>query len=453
MSVVAVLNILQQGHAPALFKAEQQLHTLDYPVVEPLIELLYHEDTHIRRNAAWLLRKFGDDVAVDFLVEALFDDDAKVRQFAAIALGHLENPQATDSLMAALADENVAVRLNAIRALGRIQDPVAINPLISILQNKAEDKEVQATAAQALGQLGATQAIKALYNALNDRHTSIHAEAALALARIGQPALKKLLKAVKNHKKSYRQRRRSAAMALGLMVGGGHLQGHPNLITQAVEALIAESGSTSKRMRCAIAQALAATGDLRAVEPLVVGLRYDTKTVRRCAARALHYMAEHATITLSAIVNPLLEALSDPDQYVRLTSVEALGLLHDSRAIEPLFNCLEHEDPEMRYRAVQALGHIHDPGVVKPITRLLRDKDEWMRSYAAQALGTLRHPRAVKPLVVALSDPAAHVRVRAANSLGQIGDPHAIRALQERLSDEDGRVRQAAEVALKELSA
>lgn len=443
-----VAEILMEGEAPALYRAEKQLNTLETVITEPLSELLYDDEVQLRRNAAWLLRKYGDENAVDPLIGALYDTDKKVRSFAAIALGVLEDERAVQALIVTLRDSYIPVRLNAARALGHIGDQRAVNVLLAIVENEDEDTEVQAAAIQSLGKLGSINAIDLLFAAMNDPRKSVHVEAGMAMARMGEASLDVLIKTLKNGESGNRQRRCVSAMALGWMVGGDFLGENWKAINRAVEALVSESGTEDKRLRYELAQALGMTGDLRAIEPLVIGLRYDITVVRRSAAKALKEMISFASFSLSAIVPPLLEALDDPDADVRYNVVAALGKLRDPRAIEPLFDCLDHPDPEMAYCAVSALADIGDPQLTKPLCNLLREDDGWLRRCVAMALGKMGHPRAVKPLIYSLRDPEPEVRRWAAISLGQIGDHRAVDGLYERLDDPIENVRSAAREAL-----
>jgi HEAT repeat protein len=450
----SIADILRQGEAPALYKVEQTLYNLGVPLVESLVEILVEGDVQLRRNAAWLLRKYSDASVLVPLMNAIFDSDVRVRQYAAIALGALKDPEALEALLLALHDTNIAVRLNAVRSLGRIREPGAISYLLPILEASNEDTEVRAAAAQALGHLRAVAAIDALYNALSHSQKSIHVEASMALARIGEPALERLIEALHATGKLQRQRRRSAAAALGWMVGGGYLAQNPVAVTKAMEALVAEAGSTDRTVRYEIAQALAATNDYRALEPLMIGLRYDAPPVRRSAAKALKEMAANGRLSMTAVIEPLLNALDDTDEEVQFLALETLGLIKDRRVLEPLFNSLNHANPEIRYRAVLALGDSRDASVVKPLTRLLRDKDPRIRRNAALALGKMGYSRAIRPLVVALSDPEPDVRQWAAISLGQLGAAnfeYVGTALVSHYKDPDYRVQRAVYVALLQM--
>lgn len=445
--------VLRSKQAPALYRIEQQLLQSDNNVEQVLIEALYDDAPTIRRNAAWLLRKFGTEKAVEWLADSLQDSDTRVRQFAAISLGQIGDARAVEPLAFALDDADVGVRLNVVRALGLIGEHTVVALLISVLKNNREDDEVQAQAARALGLMRAREAVSALFNALNRKSISIHTEAAMALARIGPVALPRLIEALQNDKKQYRQRRRAAAHAVGWMVGGKHLAEYPDGINIAMEALIAEAGSIDVTVRQEFAQALGRTHDIRALEPLTIGLLYDVPSVRRSSTKALLELAQAKIVPMAAAVEPLIEALNDQDIDVRYTAIEALGHVRDARAIPPLFGLSADRDPDARYRAIVALGDTGDESVVKPVSRLLRDRDTWTRRCAALALGRLRHPKGLKPLIVGLSDPEADVRLWAALALAQIGEPSVIPNLEEHRQDPVPKVRHAIEAALRELGA
>lgn len=445
-----LITILHDGQAPALHALERQLMGWPEPLQPPLLEALFSDAVQVRRNAAWLLRKIGDKGAVEWLLDSLQDTDPQVRQFAALALGNIGDQRAVEPLSFMLDDPDVSVRLNSVRALGKLKAYTAVSLLIIILKNNREDSEVQAAAARELGKLRAREAINALYNSLNHKEPSVQHESAMALARIGPEALPRLLDGLHNDKKNYRRRQQAAAMALGWMIGSGRLADHYEAQTAAMEALIAEAGSTERGVRVEIAQALGCTNDIRAVEPLTVGLLYDVPAVRRSAAKALKELAQNSNIKLSGVVEVLHEALRDQDIDVRYNAIEALGFVRDQAAIPILLALITHPDSEIRERAIIALGDTHREEVVKPVSRLLRERDPWVRRCAALALGKLEHTRAVKPLLIALSDPEPIVRQWAALSLARIGDPSVIPNLRDH-HDDDRRVRHAIQSAIVQL--
>ena len=99
-----------------------------------------------------------------------------------------------------------------------------------------------------------------------------------------------------------------------------------------------------------------------------------------------------------SVTEPLIAALSDDHDVIRITAAEVLGDLGDSRAEEPLIKMLsqvERGPPDHRHNLQKA---------------------------AASALGQIGDPRAVKSLVEALIQPRdVDVRISAASALGKIG--------------------------------
>ena len=135
-------------------------------------------------------------------------------------------------------------------------------------------------------------------------------------------------------------------------------------------------------------------------------------------------------------VEPLIEMLADPSPAVRQNAASALEGLGDPRAIEPLRSLLVGDDPTTRYQAISALVRLGDTRA----ERLLAMLDTEYDPRIANALAYLRERRAVEPLIAHLT--AAVERLRggggaprdvghhhAAGALGAIGDPRAVPVL------------------------
>lgn len=97
--------------------------------VEPLIELLTHEDKNIAQAAIETLGKRRAIEAVNALIDVLENDFWL--QFAAInALGEIADARALTPLIARLGDD--MYRGEAAEALGKIADPRAMGPLLDL---------------------------------------------------------------------------------------------------------------------------------------------------------------------------------------------------------------------------------------------------------------------------------------------------------------------------------
>lgn len=132
--------------------------------VPPLVELLKHEDPHIRWNAARTLGKIGEPAlaAVPGLLIQLEDKEPLVREHAAEALGDIGprvalNPKVVPALAKALKDPDKKVRRDSVRALGQIG--AAAKPVLADVKTCQNDPEgiVKTAAENAVKAIEASQ--------------------------------------------------------------------------------------------------------------------------------------------------------------------------------------------------------------------------------------------------------------------------------------------------------
>jgi HEAT repeat protein len=193
------------------------------------------------------------------------------------------------------------------------------------------------------------------------------------------------------------------------------------------------------------AEALGEIGEVTTVGPLAALLEGETISgVRWKASEALARIGAPA-------VEPLITALSHPDEDVRWKAAVALGEIGSEKAIDPLIQLLSDEDRFVKSRAALALGMIGTP-VVAPLIHVLREGDRNQRWGATIALGKVKDPDSVEPLIRALADKYENVRAEAAASLASIGRP-AIAPLIHFLKYSKGPVRIEVMNALGELHA
>ena len=140
------------------------------------IDLLKDPDWVVRREAAITLGEMGDERCVEPLCKALRDGDWQVREVAIDALGQIGSP-AVEMLIKLLRDWDV--RKYAIMALGKIRDERVLDPLMLQLRND----EFKDDATNALVELG-EPALERLIKALKDKDENVRKQAVLALGRI-----------------------------------------------------------------------------------------------------------------------------------------------------------------------------------------------------------------------------------------------------------------------------
>jgi HEAT repeat protein len=149
----------------------------DERVVEPLIELLKKEDKtpnqQIRGQIGSTLKIF--ESAIDPLIELLIHQDFGIRINAVRALGRYHNKQTVGPLIDLLKIESklpspeysIFAIFDIIESLEEIYDDLAIEPLIELL--KHEDINIPPVAAEALMQFGNERAIEPLTELLTNQ--------------------------------------------------------------------------------------------------------------------------------------------------------------------------------------------------------------------------------------------------------------------------------------------
>lgn len=205
------------------------------------------------------------------------------------------------------------------------------------------------------------------------------------------------------------------------------------LAEKNVEGLIGKLSDPDYDTRCAAAQALA---ELQAVEPLVATLKNVAPlTGLSDSNRLMCEFAKDALVKIGApAIEPLIAALKDSHQYVRLAVIEVLGKIGDERTAEVLIAALSDEEASVRFAAVMALDSGDFPVVaqaVEPLIAFMTNESEkaFCRGFAARALGKIRDQRAVEPLLAALKSDDLDLCKAAVYALGKFGDTRFIEPL------------------------
>jgi HEAT repeat protein len=257
------------------------------------------------------------------------------------------------------------------------------------------------------------------------------------------------------------------------------LFGPPNIpqleAKRDVQGLIKALAYKDVAIRIAAANVLAPLRDPLAVEPLVLLLKDGNAGVRRASVEAL------AARGGARVVEPLLSALqdsdsevrthatkavyrrlmTDPDGETRRTTAAALGRIRAVDAVEPLVKAIMDADEGVRVAAIRALQAIGEVQAVVPLIIVLaheqvRQKTTGRSSLAveraaSQALDVLCGPRALGQLQTALAHDEADVRETAVKRLAKIAAPEVAESLYAALNDKDPVIRRTAARGLAEM--
>ncbi len=141
----------------------------DARLVGPLIGALTSRYASVRTAAAVALGDLPRAECGEELLRALADPHPPVRRAAARSLGRLrpEGKLVVWRLLDALLSPDPYTRAEVARALGQLRRRAAVSPLIRLLTSD-DDPDVLQAAAEALGLLGAEEAIAALVERLHE---------------------------------------------------------------------------------------------------------------------------------------------------------------------------------------------------------------------------------------------------------------------------------------------
>ncbi|MCF7877498.1 MAG: HEAT repeat domain-containing protein, partial [Candidatus Omnitrophica bacterium] len=327
-------------------------------------------------------------------------------------------------LIKILDETNWWIQELAVQNLTKIGKPT-INSLVENLQDtKRDTRRYVVEALDILGWKPRTQKENISY--------LIAKEDWRAVTKIGQPAVKPLIRILK-HLKYF------TGMHTVLPKDGEiYYPVSKTLIwigRSSVEPLIETLNDEHEIARAFAATLLGKLNDIRAVEPLIQALKDEQLIVRREATEALGKLRD------TRAVEPLMQALEDLS--TRVGAAEALGEIGDERAVEPLIRALEDEDAPVCEFAAEALGKIKNKRAVDPLIKVLKNaKGSSLREKAAKALGRLEDKSAVESLIQALKYRKSYaLRAAAAESLSRLKDPRALEPLIKTLEDakENGR--------------
>jgi HEAT repeat protein len=102
------------------------------------------------------------------------------------------------------------------------------------------------------------------------------------------------------------------------------------------------------------------------------------------------------------VILTLAESTRDPDAYVRISAVEALGLKQPTpESVDALIRSLGDVDDEVRFNAALALARLGRgaAAAVPTLTDALSDGNRYVVGYAIEALERIGTPEALSMLV------------------------------------------------------
>ena len=178
-----------------------------------------------------------------------------------------------------------------------------------------------------------------LMSLLRDEFSPLRGQAAAALARMGQMAVRTLVAALKDDRPSVRS---LSAQALG-DIGS----------REAVAALIEMIRSDHSGAKAEAVEAAGKIGDPAAIDAILSSLSTGSPAVRRNSVAALARFRDQRT------VNALLTAVVDHNEEIRQIAAAGLGEIGDKRVLPQLERAADGDpSSDMRAAAVRSIEQI-----------------------------------------------------------------------------------------------
>jgi HEAT repeat protein len=337
-AVTLLLDALQTKDQSLLPIYEQILARI--PAASPaLLKTLATAHPILRARAADVFSISKDRSAVPGLLEAVQGEYYTVRARAALALGKIGDRKAIQPLLLALKDPEVDVRIAACLALGLFKDPSTFDEITDVLLDDPKI-EVRQAAARALGYTQHPAALPYLMEALRDPFWWYEREVQAgdlfnAIAKMGMVAVGPLIEAL--HDKEGAVRRYAAAL-------------------------------------------LGRIGDPRAIEPLGMALYDLHHDVGKAAAEALTKYGSSSFAILG-------EALSHPEMWIRIHSIQALAQTKDPRVAALLLETLNDPEREVKRCVIEALGDLKDASALAALQSIMANRaDREFHALAKEAI-------------------------------------------------------------------
>lgn len=200
-------------------------------------------------------------------------------------------------------------------------------------------------------------------------------------------------------------------------------------------------------VRLETAWKLARLGGDDALAILATGLKSRISVVRAEVVEAMGSLKQAATVP------HLLEAVADPDHWVRSAAAAVLADQDQPAAIPSLEKLYEDEAFLVRRNAAVSVHRLGGTSGLKALQGMLADTDWRVRALVVGDLSRLKVADALPSIRPLLSDPDWRVQVAASQAIADLGDRQALTELAELLKSEEVWVRRTAAHALNRLGA
>lgn len=367
MMADAMLNPKQSRDVKILL-AKALGNTNDQDAVDPLIKMLRSDDSDLRETVMVSLEKItkvSSNKDSSWWREWWLRNKSKTREqwLDEIVLKQEEKIQQLEARIEQLKQE---VARKTIKLIELGYDKIDTALLSEAI--KSDYPEVRIFAAKELAKIKDSSIVEILINAISDKEEEVRIEVVQTLGVISdEKALQPLIRALGDESLIVREK---AARALGQF-------GNNKVVAVLIAAL---NNKTNTSIVSTIIESLGETGDLKAVDTLILFLTHEKPEIRECTAASLGKLAD------ARAVPHLIAALNDGEERVRWYAADSLGKIGDPVCVEPLIKRLSDSSARVRESVVTALGQIGNLPAIEALIKALQDVDKRVVEQAAGRL-------------------------------------------------------------------
>ena len=348
---------------------------------QKLIEDIKASDPAVRRKAAIQLGSEGIEETVPFLVPLLKDENKGVREAVVEALVNIGGEGIIQDLIPFLRVRDASVRNAAVEIMMSIAED-SIDSLVPLL--KDGDKDIRIFAADILGSSKKLAAPKYLIETLGDKNPNVRNAVVMSLGKLkaGQ-ATSALLELLQYEEEEWVI---FSTIESLVQIGDNITSCLVNLLDNEKELVLS-----------VVTEALAKTGDLTAVLPLLKKAAFATDKLGGAIAGVLIEILKEQdlefleTETADKLESFLIELTSsEADSWMRYHAIELLGKLKAKNAVNLLLKNLKTKDSFLKIASIKALSMIEGKENFSALEALVHDNDANVRQVAQVSLQELK---------------------------------------------------------------
>lgn len=391
-----------------LFAAVPSLRAADSDEEQKLIQVLQSNASPREKDAACARLKFiGTSRCVPALAALLTDE--QLSHSARYALEPMHDDQAERALIEALAKTRGLLRVGIVNSLGMREEPAATPELLLLL--RGTDVAAANAAANALGRIGGTDALRGLRSAAQNSTGDRHAAAVDGVLRCANRMLN--------------SNERSAALAAFEQLGGD---------------------SETEQVRIAAFRGRVQASGNAGLELVLHAIAGPNGPEQLAAIQLVHELSMPDT------TRQVTRLLDHVGPAIQVPVIEALGQRGDPSAVPALLALAPTAGPEVQLALVSAFDLIGDASTAATLASLASSGSPALQKAARQALADIHRGDVTSMLLQQLGTATPVIQSEAARALGSRGDSAAVPKLLELAQSGSESARKAALAALSLLA-